>query len=128
MKDNPKCACGHPTDGTPFMWAPGHFSSPVCLCCLRAMWEETLANVKKTLASAESVSTRVQASELGYPGATGALCDLCRQAIGRLDSAMFTHAIRLEQWADDLNFADESDIKAVISELRAEAARLKGGR
>ena len=50
MADTIACACGHPTDGTPFEWAPGHLSTPLCICCMRRIWEATLANVTKALA------------------------------------------------------------------------------
>jgi hypothetical protein len=42
--------CGHPTDGIPFSWAPGHLGGSLCACCLRAIWEKTLADVTKALA------------------------------------------------------------------------------
>jgi len=44
-----KCSCGHPTNTLAWTWAPGHLGPPLCVCCMRAIWEETLVNVKETL-------------------------------------------------------------------------------
>ncbi len=30
-------------------WAPGHFSGYRCICCLRAIWQETLRDVQEGL-------------------------------------------------------------------------------
>ena len=68
MSENAKCSCGHPTDGIPFMWAPGHLSSSKCACCLRAIWEETLVNVTKTLETYRAITPEECAAGVGLEG------------------------------------------------------------
>ena len=46
----PACICGHPASEKPWEWAPGQQSVPLCVCCMRRIWEETLANVTQALA------------------------------------------------------------------------------
>ena len=41
--------CDHPADRQ-FEWAPAHGTSLICDCCLKKIWEETLANVTSALA------------------------------------------------------------------------------
>lgn len=31
-------------------WAPGHLDGYRCVCCIRAIWQETLQNVQESLA------------------------------------------------------------------------------
>lgn len=80
MTTEPLCACGHPTDGIPFMWAPGHFSSSKCVCCLRRIWEKTLADVTNALAHTPPMTPeecanrqfiKAQAGGASPPGAPG---------------------------------------------------------
>ena len=42
------CSCSHAADMT-FEWAPGHRGGLICDCCIKKIWENTLANVTKSL-------------------------------------------------------------------------------
>ena len=42
------CSCGHAADMT-FEWAPGHRGGLICDCCIKKIWENTLANITKSL-------------------------------------------------------------------------------
>lgn len=42
-------ACPHPAHSA-WSWAPGHMDGFRCVCCIRKVWEETLANLKEGLA------------------------------------------------------------------------------
>ena len=47
----PTCAWCHKHPGlSPFLPFLGHNTSPICDCCLKRIWEETLRNVTKSLA------------------------------------------------------------------------------
>lgn len=58
-------SCGHPTDKQAWMWAPGQLSAPLCICCMRAIWEDTLANVKKALEDYPAVTPEECAAGVG---------------------------------------------------------------
>lgn len=40
--------CRHSADAR-FEWDPGHIGGVMCDCCIKKIWEETLANVTKSL-------------------------------------------------------------------------------
>lgn len=42
-------SCGHKAAAV-WQWAPGHLDGYRCNCCMRAVWEETLEDVQKSLA------------------------------------------------------------------------------
>jgi hypothetical protein len=60
-----RCICGHPTPGIAWEWAPGHQGGPKCICCMRAIWEESLETIQAALAVYPAVTQGECASGVG---------------------------------------------------------------
>jgi len=86
-----RCICGHPTPGIAWEWAPGHQGQSKCICCMRAIWEESL----------ETILSSLQAALAAYPAVTSGEC---ASGVGlEQEQEPCPHTVYANRWQGDAN-------------------------